>query len=52
MDSVPCSDVGSSIMLLGEAWVSDPGGRSWGTVSSESSFWSSLGRGMLEDSLI
>ena len=49
---ITCTNIGSSVMPLGAAWKSDPGGRSWGPGSSESSCQESLGRGMLEDFLI
>ena len=52
MASIPCTDTGSSVMLLGAAWGSDPGGRCWGFVSRKSSCQASLGRGMLEGLLI
>ena len=52
MASITCTDTGSSVMLLGAAWGSDPGGRCWGFVSSKSSCQASLGRGMLEGLLI
>ena len=49
--SIPCNYSGYSVIPLGSAWVSGPGFRSWGPVSSDSSFKASLGRGILEDSL-
>ena len=45
-------DTGFSVMPLGEAWGSYPGGRSWGPGSRESSCQPPLGRGMIEDLLI
>ena len=49
--SIYCAEPGSSVMLLGATWVSDPGDRSWGPGSSDSSCQASLGRGMIEYSL-
>ena len=49
MDSSLCFDAGSSIVVLGAALGSYPGGRSWGPVSSKSSYQASLVRGMVED---
>ena len=51
MASIPCAISGSSIILMGDTWGSDPGGRYWGPGSGESSFQDYLGRGMLEDLL-
>ena len=48
LDSTSWTAIGSSVMPLGAYWVSEPGGRSWGPGSSESSFQNYLGRGMLE----
>ena len=48
MDYIPCTDVGSSVMLLGAASASDPVGRSWGPGPNESSWQASLGRDMIE----
>ena len=48
MTSVTRTDSGSSVMLLGASWVSDPGGRPWGPVSSYYSWKASLGRGIIE----
>ena len=48
MTSITCADAEYSVMLLGETWGSDPGVRSLGTGSSESSCHASLGRGILE----
>ena len=36
MDAVTRVDAGSSVIPIGESWESDPGGRSWGTGSTES----------------
>ena len=47
--SIPCTDTGSSVMPLGEAWGPDPGGRYWGPSFSESSCQASIGMGMLEE---
>ena len=52
LTSITCTGAGSSIMPLGAAWISDPGGRYWGPGSRESSCKSSLGRFMLEYSLL
>ena len=51
MDYIPCTDVGSSVMLLGVASGSDPVGRSLGPGFNESSWQDSLGRDMIEDYL-
>ena len=51
MEYIAHIDTGSSVMPLGEAWVSDPGGGYWGPGSSESSCQDSMVRGILEDSL-
>ena len=51
MAYITWTDSGSSIMPLGEAWVSDPRGRSWRLGYSKSSWEASLGKGMLEDLL-
>ena len=51
MASIPCAISGSSIILMGDTWGSDPGGRYWGPGSSESSCQASLGRGIIEDYL-
>ena len=48
--SITCADSGSSVTPLNATQGSNPGGRSWGTGFSESSFLASLGRGMLDDS--
>ena len=48
MASVTCVDSSYSGILMGAAWVSDTEDISWGPGSSESSFQSSLGRGMLD----
>ena len=48
MASIPCTDVGSSVMPLGASWGSEPGGRSWGPGSIESSCQVSLGKDILE----
>ena len=50
MASIICNVTGSSVMPMGEARGSDPGGRSWGTGSRES-YQASLGSAMIEDSL-
>ena len=52
MAYVPCADTGSSIIPLGVAWGSEPGGIFWGPVSIDYSCNSSLGRGMIENSFI
>ena len=52
MAYVTFNDTGSSVMLLGAAWLLYPGGRYWGSDSCESSLQASLGRVMLEDLLI
>ena len=36
MDSVPRIGIGSSVIFLGAVLGSDPGGRSWVTISSKS----------------
>ena len=48
---IPCTDTGSSVMILGEAWWSDSGGRYWVPGYKEFSYQSSLGRGILENFL-
>ena len=48
LDSVIRVDAAFSIILLGAAWGSDPGGISWEPGYSESHFQTSLGRGMLD----
>ena len=52
MDSITCTDSGSSVMPLCAAWGSDPRGRSLGLGSRESSCQASMGRDMVEVLLI
>ena len=52
LSSVPCTEAGSSFMMLSASWGSDHGGSYWGPVSREYSFQASLGGGVLEDLLI
>ena len=51
LDSIPCADTGFSVVPLGVTWGSDPRDRSLIPGSSESSFQSSMRRGILEDLL-
>ena len=48
MNSIYCTDVDSSVMLLGAAWGSEPGGSYWVSGSNESFCQDSLGMGILE----
>ena len=49
--SMPWADACSSVMPLGATSESNPGGISWEPGSSDSSFHSSIGMGMLDDLL-
>ena len=49
--SIPCTDAGSSVILMGSVWVSDPGGSFGVPGSSDYYLHASLGRGIPEDSL-